>query len=390
LDLPASYEEVLEACSVLIEPPFSRGDVLHSEVRLSLEKFSRESCDGLTSPKNTNNGVRWLQDFVDNWEWYHSRLSLLRSILLDLDRVYLLDNSLESILDAGLAAWKRFVTGKGAIDHRIVGAIEEWSRLERDARVEHASRKDIKRLIKALSCLNSYSVFQIPLLAETTKFYVEEAGRLHASMDPVDFLVYAERRVNEEETRCREVLPEPGRIGVISQTEKCLWGTETQVTWIAEHALPRLLKEKDTNGIVRMHELFSRVKALPLMRSNFKKFASQIVHSIVQTPTGGDENMVQLLLDVKKFLDQVVVRLEDKELGYANTTAFESSFTSRSRKPAELIAKFIDIQLRTGQKLSSDEEHMSTLKTVLELYRFTPGQLFTLKCCNNVISLPSR
>jgi len=372
----ASYEEVLEACGILIEPPFSRGDILHSDVRLSLEKFARESYDRLSQPSNSNSGVRWLQDFVETWEWYHSRVLLLRSILLDLDRVYILDNGLEPMLESGLASWNRFVLGKGSIDHRIVGAIEQWAHLERanmDRPVD-GSRKNIKRLIKALTCLNSYSVFQIPFLAETTNFYVHEADRSRSTKDPVDFLTYAENRVKNEEARCKDVLPESGRLGIISQTEKCLWGTDAQVTWIAENALPRLLKEKDSDGIIRMHQLFSRVDALPLMRSNFKKFAGQMVLSIVQTPSGGDDNMVQLLLDVKNFLDQVVTQLQDKDLGYASTAAFESSFTSRSRKPAELIAKFIDIQMRTGQKSSSDEEHMALLKRSLELYRFTPDK----------------
>jgi cullin-4 len=110
------------------------------------------------------------------------------------------------------------------------------------------------------------------------------------------------------------------------------------------------------------------------MHSNYKKFAGSMVLSVVKSPTGGDDHMVQLLLDVKTFLDEAVSQLGDKNLGYANTAAFEAAFALRSRKPAELIAKFIDIQLRTGQKTSSDEQHMSFLKRVLELYRFTPGK----------------
>lgn len=374
--LLSTYEEAQEACASLILPYCQQGTVLREKVQKALMKLAREFYGELMPRSNGNTGIRWLNEFVEAWEWYYSRILLLRAILLDLDRVYILENKLDSILQEGLAAWKEHVQEKGDIDSLMVQAIEEWIRLERVNGTNDASRTDIKRLINALQTLNSFDNFQVALLSETSDFYVKEAADRKTRMNPVDFLVFAEARVNEEVTRCRDILPQAARSDIISYTEKSLWGSESQVTWIAEDALPQLLAKKDVGGIVRMHQLFSRVEALKSMHTNFKKFAASMVLAIVQRPEGGDENMVQLLLDVKKFMDDVVERLGDKNLGYASTAAFETGFASRPRKPAELIAKFIDMRMRTGQKSSSDDEHMAFLKTVLELYRFTPGQLY--------------
>ncbi|KZT58431.1 hypothetical protein CALCODRAFT_432704 [Calocera cornea HHB12733] len=51
--------------------------------------------------------------------------------------------------------------------------------------------------------------------------------------------------------------------------------------------------------------------------------------------------------------------------------AFEKGFAGRVKKPAEMIAKYIDQAMRKGQRSASDDEFNRLLNEALGLYRFT-------------------
>lgn len=67
-----------------------------------------------------------------------------------------------------------------------------------------------------------------------------------------------------------------------------------------------------------------------------------------------DSTMVQSLLDYKQKIDAILADSFDHNPQFANSMreAFESFINSRQNKPAELIAKFVDSKLRSGNKVS--------------------------------------
>jgi cullin-4 len=114
--------------------------------------------------------------------------------------------------------------------------------------------------------------------------------------------------------------------------------------------------------------------------------------------------MVQSLLAYKQKIDIILAETFDHNTQFANSMreAFESFINSRQNKPAELIAKFVDSKLRSGNKVSipfsnagshkntcliesfmalfvtqtaTDEELESLLDRVLILFRFIHGKL---------------
>ena len=136
--------------------------------------------------------------------------------------------------------------------------------------------------------------------------------------------------------------------------------------------------------------------------------AQQYVKEIV-TDTERDEEMVQRLLDFKAFADDLVqtvfvdpistpshpsnqptastsaIRQDNsaerphnkpygvpnRDFSYGLIDAFQAGFKARRNKPAEMIAKQMDKELRRGQKEKRDEEYEGMLDRVLALYRFT-------------------
>lgn len=64
--------------------------------------------------------------------------------------------------------------------------------------------------------------------------------------------------------------------------------------------------------------------------------------------------MVQSLLDYKLKIDAILAESFDYNQQFINSMrdGFESFINSRQNKPAELIAKFVDSKLRSGNKVS--------------------------------------
>ena len=70
-----------------------------------------------------------------------------------------------------------------------------------------------------------------------------------------------------------------------------------------------------------------------------------------------DPEMVPLLLDFKARLEVLHVEAFVPNEGFTQTvkSAFEHVVNARQNRPAELIAKFVDAQLRSGNKVSAQE-----------------------------------
>lgn len=82
--------------------------------------------------------------------------------------------------------------------------------------------------------------------------------------------------------------------------------------------------------------------------------------------------MVQSLLDFKQTLDKILKEAfaENESLVKAEKQSFEQLINMRKNKPAELIARFIDQILKTGNKKYSEDELKTTLDRLMSLFRF--------------------
>lgn len=86
--------------------------------------------------------------------------------------------------------------------------------------------------------------------------------------------------------------------------------------------------------------------------------------------------MVSELLAFNATLDETLkfAFSNSESLLHTLNSAFESFINVRQHKPAELIAKFVDAQLRSGNKTATDEELESLLDRVLILFRYIQGK----------------
>ena len=85
-----------------------------------------------------------------------------------------------------------------------------------------------------------------------------------------------------------------------------------------------------------------------------------------------DKEMVASLLTMKERMDEVLTQAFARNESFGNTLkdSFEHFINSRPNRPAELIAKFIDARLKTGNKGQTEEELEQVLDKVLTLFRY--------------------
>jgi cullin 4 len=177
------------------------------------------------------------------------------------------------------------------------------------------------------------------------------------------------------------------------------------------------MDNKDFKGLAQIYKIFVQVQGTKILCNAFKahveasattvfwlflhKFntSSQLrVQKIVSNPVL-DDDMINLLLELKTFVDDVIEnaftdpnpttppssKAESKQslkktvtstkllkdFVYAASDAFTAGFATRPSKPAELLARHLDRALRKGQKGASDAQFARYLDNVLGLYKFT-------------------
>lgn len=121
-----------------------------------------------------------------------------------------------------------------------------------------------------------------------------------------------------------------------------------------------------------MYNLFERVEGLGVLCDAFKEHVQKTVASIVSDKER-DEELVDRLLDFKRFVDSALDEAfaGNKLFKNAASDAYATGFRVRKITPAEMIAKYLDREMRRGQREASDEEFSRKLDAVLALYRFT-------------------
>lgn len=137
-----------------------------------------------------------------------------------------------------------------------------------------------------------------------------------------------------------------------------------------------LMEENRISDLLLLYQLFSRVKnGVVELCTAFNGYIKKKGRTIVIDPEK-DKSMVQDLLDFKDKMDFIVNTCFDHNEKFMNSLreAFEFFINQRSNKPAELIAKYVDMKLRAGNKEATEEELEQILDKIMVQFRFIHGK----------------
>lgn len=364
---------------------------LYDTIKIEFERAAGSFATALHSSGSANESLAskatWLTQLQSIWSNWCENLALVRDVLLPLDRFFLQSGSAASSLTSAsksqtndveqsrLPVWDlgldifghrilKDATLASMVLSRIVAAIDGERKQSITYRELHASIADMFRQLKAESVLDA------AVTASTVSFYQSESAAAIGELSPTDYVEYADRRINEEMSRSEwALLTHDGRTANVAAARKQL---------VTEHAdkilagLPDLITAKQLSGLAKIYQLVKSIDRLSDLRKVFAEYIKTHGASIVND-RARDDDMIERLLEFKSFIDTIVSTgfQRDGDFVNAQKDSFEVFVNKRENKPAELIAKFLDAKLRSGNKTMTDQELEHNLDEALILFRYT-------------------
>ncbi|XP_017839867.1 cullin-4A [Drosophila busckii] len=308
------------------------------------------------------------------WLSFCQQMIMIRSIFLYMDRTYVLQNSsIHSIWDMGLDLFRIHFAQNSVVQKRTVEGL--LALIEKERQGSTVDRGLLKSLVRMLCDLQIYSsAFEEKFLDATNQLYKAESQRKMQELEVPEYLQHVSKRLAEENERLLHYLDSSTKHPLIYNVEKELLAEH--LTTILQKGLDLLLEDNRLTDLSLLYALLSRVKnGTSELCGNFNGYIKKKGRTIVIDPEK-DKSMVQDLLDFKDKMDVIVRNCFEHNEKFTNSLreAFEFFINQRANKPAELIAKYVDMKLRSGNKGTTDEELEKTLDKIMVLFRFIHGK----------------
>ncbi|KHJ88457.1 cullin family protein [Oesophagostomum dentatum] len=372
-----SLEQLYKIVESLCENKMARTtyDKLLENVRNWIRNFRQFRSD--LSEKSSAGGVEFMKAVENLWSDYCQQMILIRNVFLYLDRTFILENIDESpIWDSSLVIFREEIVLHGCVLKKLVDGILECIAGERAG--DQIDRSLLRALLRMLRTLDLYKQsFEEEFLANTTTHYTHESMSLVRNLETVEFLLYIERRLKEENERVDFYLDESTRAPLLTRAEKCMISDHMQD--VVDNGLSTLLNDNRVQDVSRLYSLLSRVEGgVALLKTGFSSYIKKVGKAMIMD-TQRDPTMVEDLMTFKDKLDVFVdtcFGTEDERMKFAQAEkdAFDYFINTRGNKPAELIAKYMDARLRSANKEASDEQLDQLMNKVITLFRFIQGK----------------
>ncbi|RCN51280.1 cullin family protein [Ancylostoma caninum] len=370
-----SLEQLYKVVESLCENKMARStyDKLLENVRKWIRSFRED-----LSEKSSAGGVEFMKALESLWSDYCQQMAsfflmfcffpskkvsfqiLIRNVFLYLDRTFILENIDESpIWESSLVIFREEIVLYGCVLKKLVDGILGCIAGERAG--DQVDRSLLRALLRMLRTLDLYKQsFEEEFLANTSVHYTQESMSLVRTLETVEFLLYIERRLKEENERVDFYLDESTRAPLLTRAEKSMISDHMQE--VVDNGLASLLNDNRVQDVSRLYSLLSR----------------KVGKAMIMDPQR-DQSMVEDLMAFKDKLDVFVDTCfgsEDERMKFAQAEkdAFDYFINTRGNKPAELIAKYMDARLRSANKEASDEQLDQLMNKVITLFRFIQGK----------------
>ncbi|OQS06850.1 Cullin family protein [Thraustotheca clavata] len=335
-----------------------------------------EATMGLLNMEST----LFVDRLVQLWEEFCSDLLMIRNLCLYLDRTYVMQTAgVLSIYDMGLQCFQEALHALPALETKITASF--LREVERERHGETVGRATLKLLVRMTSSLQIYGRhIERPFLAGSEVFYAAEGQSQMEAANVASFLLHVEKRLVEENERSMGYMD-----GNLNTKKAILHVVETYLfaphaALVLERGFEDLATGHRIEDLKRLFNLFERIDQLPLLKASWTRHivthGSSIVNDTSPTSLELDKGMVASLLTFKENLDKMLNQAfrTDVNFVHALKSAMEQAINAKPSRPAELIAKFVDAKLKTGNKDGSEREIEALLDRVMVLFRYIQGK----------------
>ena len=350
-----------------------------------------------------------LRNVVDAWAAWATQMDHIRGIFLYMDRAYLLPAKKPSIHELAVSLFRDIIFSDKHLQPRVVGGMCDFVTADREG--DSSDRDLAQRAIRMFNTLGVYThVIEPRLLRESQTFAREWADRSVKTKDLATYVRDAVELMETEVARC-DVLGlevKSTKRDLLALLEHHL--VERQQNFLLDgNSIADLLDQNAVDDLERLYTLLARKQLAEKIRKPFEDWIDLTGTDIIYDEKAEDD-MVVRLLTMKGQLDNLwrIAFHRNSEIGHGLRKAFDvfinknkktsSTWGTDNSKPAEMIAKYVDMLLRGGSKVipaaltkttsnksAADEEEDnedideeqqvdSQLEQVLDLFRFVHGK----------------
>ncbi|OTF75919.1 cullin-like protein [Euroglyphus maynei] len=321
----------------------------------------------------------FLQVLNQAWNDHQISMTMIRDILMYMDRVYVNQNNVDNVYNLGLILFRDNVVRHGPIRDQIRETLLDLVMKERNGElIDRLAVKNTCNMLIHLG-LSHRSVyeedFEKHFLQQSAEFYKVESQKFLAENSASVYICKVEQRINEEAERARHYLDASTESVIVKVVEQELISRHMKNIVEMEHSgVLHMLENQKIDDLARMYKLFSRVdNGLTTIITAVSNHLRQEGKSLV-TDDGNKEDpiaFVTALLDLKDKYDIFLNRsfFNDKEFLKMIGKDFEH-FLNLNPKSPEYLSLFIDDKLKKGVKGMADQEIEQILDKTMVLFRY--------------------
>ncbi|XP_063976501.1 cullin-3 [Diachasmimorpha longicaudata] len=322
----------------------------------------------------------FLQTLNQAWNDHTTSMTMIRDILMYMDRVYVQQNDVDNVYNLGLIIFRDQVVRYGCVrDHLRETLLGMVARERRGEVVDRMAIKNACQMLMRLG-INSRIVyeedFERPFLQQSAEFYRMESQKFLAENSASVYIKKVEARISEESERAKHYLDESTESRIVEVVEEELIKVHMKTIVEMENSgVVHMLKNQKTDDLGCMYKLFSRVSdGLRTVCECVSQFLREQGRSMVQEDQEATTNavhFVQNLLDLKERFDHFLHYSfnNDKIFKQMIVGDFEYFLNLNSKSP-EYLSLFIDDKLKKGVKGMTEQEIEGILDKTMVLFRF--------------------
>ncbi|KAH0602680.1 uncharacterized protein H6S33_008330 [Morchella sextelata] len=396
--IAASLEELYRGVENICRA--ERGQQLAERLRRRMDGYVGGRLKG-----DVGVGGEVVKEVEKAWRKWNEQLGMIRSIFLYLDRSYLLPSAKEKPIEAiGLDIFRKHIATDATLEPLFLRGI--FALIDTDRRTDGAAQPHNTPLllscVRMISNLGMYNhAFEPQFITFSRTYFSQLAAAESASQSLGTYLHTTSAQLDRETARCdRFALEQSTKRDLIAVIEDEMVRKRLAIL-TDKSAVGELLTARQQHSLALLYTLLSRVgSAGDALRPAWEAHITATGTAIVQDDERTEE-MVPRLLQFKHALDQLQAHSFHKceTLSYALRESFAKFINARrpgastaaNSKPAEMIAKFVDLLLRTGTKglpattspemcalaahAGDDDAQLAfMLEWVLDLFRFIQGK----------------
>ncbi|KAF8382850.1 cul-4 [Pristionchus pacificus] len=341
---------------------------------LSKQHLTNDLNDKLIAVKDVS-PVDFLRMVNQLWNNYCAQTLMIRNVFLYLDRTFILNRpEIMSIWDGSLNIFCEVIVNNPYVRERLVKDLISQIADERNG--IQMDRPLIRSLLRMLSNLHIYEqVFEGAFIDSSRELYQTEGINLSRDLEITAYLNHVKRRLDEEFDRIQVYLDVGTKKPLISVVEETLITSHMKA--FVSKGLDSLIDGDRLEDLTLLFKILDRVgiDGLTLLKTHFTDYIKKHGKAIVMD-TNREKEMVPDLIKFKNKLDRIVSTCfgNNDKMIQSLKDSFDYCVNARQNKPAELIAKYIDMKLRSGNKEASDEELDQIMDKLITLFRFIHGK----------------